>query len=141
MADRAWRGWPIVPVPKPRQTRKDKWQVRPAVARYRRFADECRLLDVAFPPIGAWVIFVLPMPHSWTRKQKAANIGQFHRQTPDLSNLVKALEDALYKDDSAIADMRASKIWGNNGAILVGEITEPFEVPEYATTALSDLPS
>jgi len=32
----------ITPVPKPRQTRSDKWKQRPCVMRYRAFADEVR---------------------------------------------------------------------------------------------------
>lgn len=34
--------YPIVPVPKPRMTQRDKWQKRPAVMRYRAFCDEVR---------------------------------------------------------------------------------------------------
>lgn len=33
----------ITPVPKPRQTQADKWKQRPAVMRYRAFADEAPL--------------------------------------------------------------------------------------------------
>ena len=34
---------PGVPVPAPRQTQRDRWRVRPAVARYREYRD--RIID------------------------------------------------------------------------------------------------
>ena len=108
--------YPITPVPKPRQTRSDRWKKRPAVIRYRAFADECRL-RIKQPLDGATVVFYLPMPKSWSKKKKAALVGQPHRQKPDLDNLMKALGDALYGDDSTIAAICLSKVWAVEGGI------------------------
>ena len=47
--------------------------------------------------------------------------GEPHKQTPDVDNLCKALLDAIYKNDSAVADIRITKIWGRAGMIAVGE--------------------
>ncbi len=113
--------YPITPVPKPRMTRRDKWEERPGVLRYRAFADECRLRKMLVPEQGAHVIFVLPMPPSWTKTKREEMEGEPHTQTPDVDNLCKALLDALYGDDSAVADIRISKVWGKDGMIAVGE--------------------
>ena len=109
----------ICPVPKPRQTQADKWQKRPAVLRYRAFADECRLKKVVVPPTGAWVLFSMPVPKRIAEADKQARLGQPHRQRPDIDNLLKALLDALYHDDSGVSDIRATKVWAENGSITV----------------------
>lgn len=109
----------ITPVGKPRMTQRDKWQQRPPVLRYRLFCDEIRLHDITLPEQGAHVVFVMPMPSSWSSKKRAAHDGQPHRQKPDIDNLQKALLDALFDDDAHIWDIRASKIWGEEGQIVI----------------------
>jgi len=59
------------------------------------------------------------MPKGWSEKKKEAHNGRYHQQTPDLSNLQKALEDAVYSQDCKIADMHVTKIWGYRGQIIV----------------------
>ena len=70
----------ITPVPKPRQTQADKWKKRPAVMRYRAFADEVRLKKVYLPTERARVIFHIPMPKSWSKKKKTALNHYYHQQ-------------------------------------------------------------
>lgn len=111
----------ITPVPKPRQTRADKWQKRPAVVRYRAFADECRAACIQVPEQGAHVVFHLPMPASWSKKKKAEMIGQPHQQKPDVDNLQKALMDAVLADDSGVWDIRTTKRWAETGSIEIKE--------------------
>lgn len=107
----------IIPVPKPRQTRADKWQKRPRVLRYRAFADEIKLRGIQVKP-GDSLIFTMPMPKSWSKKKKAEMDSQPHTQTPDLDNLIKSLLDACYANDSHIWKLgETSKIWGYNGAL------------------------
>ena len=112
---------PITPVAKPRMTQRDKWKKRPVVLKYRAFCDEVRyrLKPEAFPCAGAHVVFIVPMPMSWSKKKKAQMIMQPHMQRPDVDNFLKALLDALYDDDSHIYDVRASKYWGESGAITI----------------------
>ena len=111
--------YPIEPVAKPRQTRADKWKKRPCVMRYRWFADICRSYGVEVPEAGAHIIFYLPMPASWSEKKKQKMDGQSHQQVPDTDNLIKALLDAIYKNDSHIWDYRITKRWARKGMIEV----------------------
>ncbi|MBM7346076.1 Holliday junction resolvase RusA-like endonuclease [Pantoea coffeiphila] len=84
-----------------------------------------RLKRLQLPVSGCHVTFVLPMPASWSRKKRAASAGQPHQQKPDVDNLMKALMDALFADDSSVWDFRVSKIWGETGSIRIAEISEP----------------
>jgi Holliday junction resolvase RusA-like endonuclease len=106
----------INPVAKPRMTRSDKWKKRPAVLKYRAFADELRLKVPGDIDMNNKVlIFGVPMPKSWTKKKRAAYKGQPHQQTPDLDNFIKATLDALYSDDSGIWAISAMKVWSDVG--------------------------
>lgn len=104
---------------KPRMTQRDKWQKRKVVLRYHAFKDECKLRGVQVPDGGSHVTFILPMPKSWSKTKKAQMNGQPHQQKPDIDNLQKALLDAVLKDDSGIHDIRASKVWGEQGKIII----------------------
>ena len=110
--------YPIAPVPKPRMTQADRWKQRPAVLRYRAFADEVRIRNVQLPCEGATIRFILPMPPSWSKKKRLEMNGKPHTQRPDLSNLLKALEDACHVDDAHIHHYAGlSKVWGTEGGI------------------------
>lgn len=112
----------ITPMGKPRMTRADKWKKRPEVLRYRAFCDEVRLHNVTLPESDYHVIFVLPMPPSWSKKKRAEYDGQPHQSKPDKDNLEKALLDAIFDNDSKIWDGRVTKIWGVTGQIIIREI-------------------
>lgn len=94
--------------------------------RYRAFADECRLRMAGLQLEGAHITFHLPMPASWPKYKRAELDGQLHRQKPDLDNLLKALMDALYGDDSHIARLSGlEKRWAIEGSIEIqGETHE-----------------
>lgn len=111
--------YPITPMGKPRMTQRDKWRAREAVVRYRAFKDECRLRNVMLPDAGAHVTFILPMPKSWSKKKRREMNGAPHRQKPDVDNCAKALMDAVFPDDSGVWDIRATKVWGEQGAIVI----------------------
>lgn len=68
-------------------------------------------------PVGMTVMATFAMPKSWSKKKRAAMAGKPHTQKPDLSNLVKAIEDAanrvLFLDDSQIAAGAQTKVWGD----------------------------
>ena len=107
----------ITPVPKPRMTRRDKWQQRDCVLRYRTFKDLVRYHKVFLPTANCHVTFYIPMPKSWSKKKRKEKNGTLHRQRPDWDNLGKALSDAVYGEDACIADIRITKRWAEKGAI------------------------
>ena len=109
----------ITPTSKPRMTQRDKWKKRPCVQRYFAFRDEVKLNKVRVPSNSGHIIFVMPMPQSWSKKKRKAMYGQPHQQRPDKDNLEKALLDAVYDEDAVVWDGRTSKIWGQDGQIII----------------------
>jgi Holliday junction resolvase RusA-like endonuclease len=96
------------PVAKPRMTRRDKWERRPAVIKYRQFADAFRLAahDAGFRQ-GQIILEVdaeafIAIPESWSKKRKQKAVGHIHDRTPDGDNILKAVCDSLTADDSMI---------------------------------------
>src|ERR1700757_1114166 len=111
----------IVPVPKPRMVRSDKWKKRPVVLSYWAYKNELLLkCNVAKVEIGEIlsVDFHLPMPVSWSKTKKQEMNGKPHEQTPDLDNLIKGLQDCLLKQDKKIHRIIAAKYWGECGLIV-----------------------
>ncbi len=108
------------PVGKPRMTQRDKWMVRPEVARYRAFADSLRLLfgtvaKIDQAPIRLNWRAYFEMPASWSKKRKAELAGAPHRQKPDRDNIDKGILDSLFLDDSGVAFGEMSKFWDDGG--------------------------
>jgi Holliday junction resolvase RusA-like endonuclease len=103
-------------------TQADKWKKRPAVLKYRAFADECRLRMQGVVLDNSRIVFHVPMPQSWSKKKKVEMNTRPHRSRPDLDNYAKAIFDALYSEDSHIADICLSKRWSYEGGI---EIERP----------------
>ena len=99
------------------QTRADRWKQRPCVLRYRAWCDEVRKAAgmprpaTYLVPLRLAVRFYLPIPASWSALTKAAALGQMHRRKPDGSNLIKAIEDALVKNDQVIVQGSWEKFW------------------------------
>ncbi|GAP76973.1 endodeoxyribonuclease RusA [Pseudoalteromonas sp. SW0106-04] len=102
-------------------SQRDKWKKRPVVVRYFAYKDQCRLQGVALPTHGYHITFVLPMPKSWSKKKRMNMLGQPHLNKPDKDNLEKALLDAIFEEDSVVWDGRVTKLWGEEGQIIVGE--------------------
>lgn len=100
-------------------TQADKWAKRPPVLRYFAFREEVRLNKIKIPEYGAHVIFVMPMPNSWSQKKKDSLRGQAHQQKPDVDNLCKSLLDSIFDNDCAVWDIRTTKIWGDKGEIRI----------------------
>ena len=111
--------YPITPVAKPRMTQRDKWKKRPVVQRYYAFKDQVRAHKVTLNYRDQRVIFIIPMPKSWSKSKRDVFNGSDHQQKPDIDNLFKALADSIFEDDSHISDVRISKIWGTEGAIII----------------------
>lgn len=112
------REYLITPVPKPRMTQRDKWAKRPAVLRYFAFCDQVRAAGIELGEVVN-VIFVMPMPKSWSQTSRNAMDGKPHRQKPDLDNLLKAVSDAALSEDKQIHTITAKKVWGEVGKIIL----------------------
>jgi Holliday junction resolvase RusA-like endonuclease len=103
------------PVGKPRMTRRDKWQQRACVLRYRDFCDRlravapCNLND--FDCFAIKVVAYIAVKDSWSEKRKKCSNGTPHRSKPDADNILKAVGDALFKDDSGLWDVQCKKYW------------------------------
>ena len=113
----------IIPMPKPRMTQRDRWAKRPCIAAYWEWKDALK---------AAWngqpldqphkLVFVLPMPQSWSQKRKASSLWTPHTSKPDLDNLLKAFYDALLDQDSSVWAVLALKVWGEQGGIYFSNI-------------------
>jgi len=110
---------PIDPVAKPRMTQRDKWAKRPSVLRYRDFCDKLREYGASVRPAGSEIIFVIPMPKSWSAKKKAQMAHKPHQQRPDIDNLLKAVLDALHDEDCHIWSITGTKLWGYSGEVII----------------------
>lgn len=115
----------IDPVAKPRMTRSDTWKHRPVVDRYFAFKDHlvrlCKLQKFTLPDKYK-IEFLIAMPDSWSKSKREGMIGKAHQQKPDLDNLVKSINDCLKVEDKYVYHIEASKIWWDEGKILIYEI-------------------
>ncbi len=107
-------------------TRKDRFNPSKRVARYWEYKDE---LNVTYNSEAQYcrelliqpckIIFAIPMPKSWSKKEKAKKQGCPHLQTPDIDNLLKGFLDALFKQDDHIWSVWPEKVWAYEGKIIV----------------------
>lgn len=104
-------------------TRADSWKKRDCVLRYWAYGDALKIAainqNLTLPQEGAHVVFVLPMPSSWSQKKRDRMRESPHQQKPDIDNLLKAFLDKLLSEDKEVWDIRASKIWGEKGQIIL----------------------
>jgi Holliday junction resolvase RusA-like endonuclease len=66
-------------------------------------------------PVLLTVEFHFAIPRSYSKSKKADTLGQYHTFKPDLSNLIKYIEDLctgiVYVDDALIAKIIATKVY------------------------------
>jgi len=65
------------------------------------------------------VVFIVPMPKYWNKNKIEVNLHQPHKQRPDVDNFCKALMDSSGVDDGYVWDVRAIKLWGEKGQIVI----------------------
>jgi len=118
-----------LPIGKPRMVNSDRWRDPPRgpVLRWRAFKSQflAVAMEQGFRP--GWmsitslsILAIFPMPKSWPMAKRSIMLGGSHRQKPDLSNIVKGVEDALVDDDETIALYTAcAKLWGPNPGLTV----------------------
>lgn len=104
----------LIPIGKPRMTKRDKFIKRPAVVKYRIFADAIRecMKDVDLSDVWCLSLkFFMPFPKSYSVKKQALLSGKIHREKPDLDNCEKAVIDSLIEEDKGVAGILAWKYW------------------------------
>ena len=123
MADINVGVYSITPVPAPRITARDRRGTSqcPRVQRYFAFKDKVRELNIQVYE-KTKIIFFMPMPSSWSEKEKSEHYLEPHKKTPKIDNLIKGLLDATLKSDSHIWQIEAKKIWSDSGFITVEEL-------------------
>lgn len=76
-------------------------------------------------PIAVFVHVTFPIPQSYSKKRTEAclNGSERHTKRPDLDNCVKAITDGMndivYKDDSQITSIHATKVYGTTAMVEV----------------------
>lgn len=113
---------PVAPVPKPRMTRNSSW--KPAAKRYFKYKDDLLSHVQGELEPRFMVRFNVPMPKSWSKKERAKMLGMPHQSKPDVDNYLKAFMDALSSADQYIYDVRAVKYWAESGSIELEEYPE-----------------
>lgn len=123
----------ILPCPAPRMTQSDRWKTnpnhqdenkrqRPGVTRYFAFKDRlrelCFVAGFDLPPVLN-IMFIVPMPVSWSKTKQFNMNNTPHMSRPDRDNYLKAFQDMFDADDGYVWDGRTIKIWGYKGKILI----------------------
>ncbi len=108
-----------LPIAKPRQSRRDRFDPSRSVQFYHAWADLVRLaarqayLEPGLQPsyegaIALACVFTFPVPARWNKAKTAAALDGriYHTSKPDLDNLIKGLKDplsgVLWPDDRAV---------------------------------------
>lgn len=114
---------PGSPIGAPRMTQRDKWKQRPCVMAYRAWKDLARLCAGPMPDAKnvlslSWSAFFVP-PKSWSKKDRldAMDNCRLHQVKPDRDNIDKAILDALFADDAAIASGHIEKRWSDRARL------------------------
>jgi Holliday junction resolvase RusA-like endonuclease len=118
------------PMAKPRMTRADTWKKRPIVERYWAFKDLITLQAAkqGFKLADCYrVVFYMEMPKSWSQKKKKEMNGKFHRQRPDIDNMIKSINDSLLQEDSGVFYVVAIKKWSEKPGISIENYPESLD--------------
>ena len=114
-------------------TQSDRWRTnpehpdinkrqRPVVTKYFAYKNlltlQAKQLGYEVKPVVD-VLFIMPMPNSWSGKKKDRMNGLPCKVKPDTDNLLKALKDTFCKNDSHIWRETAEKRWGHKGSIII----------------------
>lgn len=73
-------------------------------------------------PLKMEITLILPLPHSWSKKKKAA--AKYVSVRPDLDNYAKAVLDAfnnacVWNDDGQVAELIIRKIYGEEPKAII----------------------
>ena len=119
----------VAPCSKPRMTQRDRRAKRQCVLDFFAFRDlikqELKKKNALLIEEGPFnwdeleIIFLVPMPKSWSKKKKALMAGKPMQQRPDLDNYLKGLFDSTHEEDATIWKVTASKIWTSEAGKII----------------------
>jgi Holliday junction resolvase RusA-like endonuclease len=116
-------------------TQRDKWKGRPCVLHYFAFRDEVQYRKVEIP-IPSRITFFMPMPKSWSGRQKERMDGHPHEHRPDIDNLLRALLDSVFGEDNIVWSVWPEKRWSRMPGIKIEPIQS--QSPERAAKMAED---
>jgi Holliday junction resolvase RusA-like endonuclease len=123
----------VVPMGAVRMTQSDRWKLNPdhvdpkkrqrtAVTEYFAFKNKIKAqaeeMNFELPQVLR-IVFLIPMPFTWSEKKKVNNNKTKVLKRPDIDNLVKSFMDALSVEDGYVWKVEAEKRYSFNGSILV----------------------
>lgn len=125
----------VIPMGAVRMSSSDRWRTNPnhpdimkrqreIVTKYFNYKDTLvkQGLELKFKLEKTLdIVFIIPMPDSWSGKKKEMMNAKSCEVKPDCDNLTKAVCDAFKKNDSDIWIQRAEKRWGYLGCIIIFE--------------------
>jgi Holliday junction resolvase RusA-like endonuclease len=103
----------------PTKTRDYEDQIREAAVRAMGASEPLET------PVAAYFYITMPIPASYSKKRREACLSNAERpmKKPDTDNIVKAFLDAMneviYKDDSQVCSLHATKVYGSVGMVEV----------------------
>lgn len=112
----------VKPCPAPRMVRSNTWKPTPMVLRYRAFKDELRIAvnEQKFQLQETLdIIFIVPLPESWSMKKKMSMENKPVQVRPDIDNYLKAFMDTMVTEDGFVWKIQAQKIYGAVGKIII----------------------
>jgi Holliday junction resolvase RusA-like endonuclease len=123
----------VVPMGAIRMTQSDRWKTNPnhndpkkrqreVVTQYfdykNKIVQQARQMNFQLPEVLE-VVFLVPMPFTWSEKKKVRNNKKPVKKRPDIDNYVKAFMDAMSNEDGNIWKIIAEKRYAFRGSILV----------------------
>nr|WP_254476471.1 RusA family crossover junction endodeoxyribonuclease [Brevibacillus sp. HB1.4B] len=106
-----------------RTTQRQKW-VDPSAKRYYAYkqaiagsaASQASIGQPTPAALALKMVFVMPIPASWSKRKRWDALNKAHMTKPDLDNLIKGCTDALngvvWQDDKQIVSVEATKVYG-----------------------------
>jgi Holliday junction resolvase RusA-like endonuclease len=125
----------VIPMGAVRMTKSDTWKTNPnhsdpnkrqreVVKRYFDFKNTVTFqaiqMKYALQEILE-IVFLIPMPATWSEKKKTRMNKQPVKTRPDLDNYVKAFMDSMSSEDGFVWKINAEKRYAYRGSIIVYE--------------------
>lgn len=123
---------PPLASPRPRFAKKGKYVQTYMPTHYTEHKEHVARLVTSMLPddfeitrngIDMRIVFIMPIPKSFSKKKRAEVIDKGHIMKPDLDNLIKTYKDALegiiYNNDSQICCVEAIKMYGEVPKVVI----------------------